>query len=76
MNVNERWKLLKLPEISSCHFENDFELLLFKTMCLIRVDPQWILPYVQKARNHPNYTGANIELVINILKNLKDVPLL
>lgn len=39
MNVQERWKNLKMPEISECAFENEFEMLLFKTICLIRVDP-------------------------------------
>eukprot|EP00347_Sterkiella_histriomuscorum_P004773 403359161 len=40
LNVNERWRLLKLPEIDSSKFENEFEMMLFKTMCLVRADPE------------------------------------
>eukprot|EP00347_Sterkiella_histriomuscorum_P009358 403341522 len=76
LNVNERWRLLKLPEIDSSKFENEFEMMLFKTMCLVRADPEYILPFIEKAKNNQHYTGANIELVINILKNLKGVPML
>jgi len=70
MQVAERWKLLKLPEWPEGTFENDFELLLFKTICLIRHDPEYFIPYVKGARDNKHYTGANIELVINILKTM------
>lgn len=29
-----------------------------------------------KAKNNPHYTGANIELVVGILKGMKDVPMM
>lgn len=52
MNVNERWRLLKLPDLDASKFENDFELMLFKTMCLIRADPLYVIPFVEKTKNN------------------------
>jgi len=52
INVTERWKLLKMPDIPLSNFENEFELALYKTICLIRHDPIWFIPYVQKAKDN------------------------
>lgn len=76
MRINEQWKMRKLPEWPETTFENGFEQILFKTICLIRMDPKWVIPYVQNAKDNKYYTGANIELVVNILKNMKSLPLL
>lgn len=76
LQINERWKLLKLPEWPANTFENDFEYLLFKTICLIRHDPTYFIPFVKNARDNKHYTGANIDLVITILKNMTSLPLL
>lgn len=65
MNVKEHWKNLKLPEVPAGTFENEFELIFYKTICLIRIDPRWIIPYVKNAKDNKHYTGANIEIVIN-----------
>ncbi|CDW75664.1 UNKNOWN [Stylonychia lemnae] len=76
MNVLQRWNTLKFQEPAEGVFENDFELLLFKTMNLIRQDPQWAIPFIKNVRQHKHYTGANIDLVIQILKKQKPLPLL
>jgi len=65
-----------LPEWPEDTFENDFEELLFKTIALVRMDPRWAIPYVKEARGNKHYTGANIDLVINILKSIQPLPLL
>ena len=61
MKVDEEWKKRNLPDIPSSAFENKFEELLYKTLNLIRTDPQWTIPYIKNVKHHKHYTGGNIE---------------
>ena len=76
MRVLSHWAKLNLPEPSSDAFDNDFEFQLYKTINLIRLDPQWAIPFVRNVRHHKNYTGANVDLVIEMLKRQFPLPLL
>jgi hypothetical protein len=76
MQVEETWAKLKLPHVPKDAFENDFELLLYKTLNLIRVSPEWAIPHVKSVRSHKHYTGANIEIVIQLLRRQGTLPLL
>lgn len=40
------------------------------------MDPQWAIPFVRNVRHHKNYTGANVDLVIEVLKRQRPLPLL
>lgn len=64
MEVEETWSKLKLPKVNREYFDNDFEVLLYKTLNLIRINPEWAIPHVKSVRSHRHYTGANIEMVI------------
>lgn len=61
MRVDEEWRRRNLPDIDSSLFENKFEETLFKTLNLIRSDPQWVIPYIKTVKHHKHYTGGNIE---------------
>lgn len=47
---------------------------MFKTINLIRMDPNWVIPYLNNITNHKNYTGADIDLVLNRLKSSTSLP--
>jgi hypothetical protein len=76
MRVNEKWNHHGMPEVPFEDFENEFEVTLFKTLNLIRLDPQWAIPHIKNVRHHPHYTGANIDLVIQILRKMRPLPLI
>ena len=50
----------RLPLVLMENFENEAERLLFKTINLIRRDPLWAIPFIMKVKDHPKYTGSNI----------------
>ena len=76
MRVEEEWKKRSLPDIPSSSFENRFEEVLYKTLNLIRTDPQWAVPYIKNVIHHKHYTGGNIEQIIGILKSTKALSIL
>lgn len=38
------------------------------------MDPNWVIPYLNNITNHKNYTGADIDLVLNRLKSSTSLP--
>eukprot|EP00347_Sterkiella_histriomuscorum_P021154 403335044 len=40
------------------------------------MDPQFIIPNVKNVRQHKHYTGANIDMVVQMLKQQKPLPML
>lgn len=76
MNIHETWKRLCLQEPEKGTFSNQFEVSLFKALNLIRLDPKWAIPHIRKVRGHKHYTGANVDMVIQILKKQKCLPAL
>lgn len=42
----------------------------------MRLDPKWAIPHVRKAKQNKHYTGANVDMVIEILKKQKCLPVL
>ena len=64
LDVDTYWSVKKLPQLPQNLFENESERMLYKTINLIRMDPQWAVPYIKNIRHHKRYTGANVELVL------------
>ena len=50
MNIEDQWQKRNLPIIDKSLFENESEITLFKTINLIRHDPEWAIPYIRKLR--------------------------
>ena len=73
--MNDRWKVKKFREIPPMSFENEEEIVIYKTLCLIRADPHYMLPYIRDAKHNKHYTGANIGLATEILKKMKPLPI-
>jgi hypothetical protein len=67
MNTDQTWVSHRLPLVLMENYENEAERLLFKTINLIRYDPQWAIPFIMKVKDHPKYTGADINQVIRRL---------
>jgi len=76
MRVEEEWAKRNLPEVSQTAFENKFEVLLYMTLNLIRNDPQWAIPFIKNVKHHKHYTGGNIESIVGILRNAKNLPIM
>jgi hypothetical protein len=53
-------------------FENDQEIVLFKTLNLIRNSPEWAIPHIKRLRSHKKYTGANLDLVVARLRKVAE----
>ena len=75
LNVNDRWRVKRFPDIPPKTFENPEEEIIYKTLCLIRCDPHYMLPYIREAKHNKHYTGANIGLAIELLKKMKPLPI-
>ena len=76
LNVNDRWRVKRFPDIPPKTFENHEEETIYKTLCLIRSDPHYMLPYIRDAKHNKHYTGANIGLAVELLKKMKPLPIL
>lgn len=74
--IEEQWKMRGFPPVSLCIFENSSERTIFMAINLIRTDPSWVIPHVQRLQHHKRYTGANIKIVLDRLKATKPLPML
>ena len=70
------WQQRNLAAPEQNTFENMAEILIYKTINLIRLDPKWIIPYVRNSRNHAKFSGANIKLVLDRLENAEPMDIL
>jgi hypothetical protein len=75
LNVTDRWRVKRFPDIPPKTFENEEEIIIYKTLCLIRADPHYMLPYIRDAKHNKHYTGANIGLALELLKKMKPLPI-
>lgn len=50
MKVQEEWHLRNLPEVDKSLFENDSEIQIYKTINLIRSNPQWAISFIKNLR--------------------------
>ncbi len=53
-------------------FENEQEILLFKTLNLIRHSPDWVIPHIKRLRSHKHYKGENLDRVVKKLRKIAD----
>jgi tRNA A-37 threonylcarbamoyl transferase component Bud32 len=53
-------------------FENEHEIVLFKTLNLVRNSPEWVIPHIKRLRSHKKYTGASLDTVVRRLRKISD----
>mmetsp|Transcript_33090 Transcript_33090/g.32221 ORF Transcript_33090/g.32221 Transcript_33090/m.32221 type:complete len:109 (+) Transcript_33090:52-378(+) len=76
MDIEKTWIVSKLPLVTIEDFENQSERQIYKTLNLIRRDPEWAIPFILKAKDHPSYTNTDIKNVVEVLKSTQPAQIM